>query len=184
MVSVVKTRSGRVSKVPQRLELFEEVEDDYISGAFSLERQSSVDGPEIIEETTNNNVNVAIVRDMDGSKREVLVPNRNKLIKAPRSTRRQVSKRGGRVGWGEGGVGGWSGAIIEKGAEDGRVSECTCSAMRDGGGSMCGAHGGASDVMHGRARQVRIPQQADAAAGDQDHAQHRDAEHPRSRRGA
>ena len=29
MVSVVKTRSGRVSKVPQRLELFEEVEDDY-----------------------------------------------------------------------------------------------------------------------------------------------------------
>jgi|TARA_B100001250_G_C19805968_1_gene793304 hypothetical protein len=29
MVSGVKTRSGRVSKVPQRLELFEEVEDDY-----------------------------------------------------------------------------------------------------------------------------------------------------------
>tara|TARA_B100001996_G_scaffold298639_1_gene239014 strand:- start:792 stop:1067 length:276 start_codon:yes stop_codon:yes gene_type:complete len=29
MVSCVKTRSGRVSKVPQRLELFEEVEDDY-----------------------------------------------------------------------------------------------------------------------------------------------------------
>ena len=53
-----------------------------------------MDGPEIIEETTNNNVNVAIVRDMDGSKKEVLVPNRNKLVKAPRNTRRQGGARG------------------------------------------------------------------------------------------
>jgi hypothetical protein len=73
---------------------YEDEEDDYVSGAFSLERQSSVDGPEIIEETTNNNVNVAIVRDSDGSKKEVLVPNRNKLVKAPRNTRRQGGVRG------------------------------------------------------------------------------------------
>ena len=75
---------------------YEEDDDEYISGAFSLERQSSADGPEIIEETTNNSVNVAIVRDMDGRKKEVLVPNRNKLVKAPRSTRRQNGRGRGR----------------------------------------------------------------------------------------
>ena len=73
---------------------YEEDDDEYISGAFSLERQSSADGPEIIEETTNNSVNVAIVRDMDGSK-EVLVPNRNKLVKAPRSTADKLVEGGG-----------------------------------------------------------------------------------------
>ena len=84
---------------------YEEDDDEYISGAFSLERQSSADGPEIIEETTNNSVNVAIVRDMDGSKKEVLVPNRNKLVRAPRSTRRQTSRgRGGGRGRGRGGI--------------------------------------------------------------------------------
>ena len=84
---------------------YEEDDDEYISGAFSLERQSSADGPEIIEETTNNSVNVAIVRDMDGSKKEVLVPNRNKLVKAPSSTRRQLwCGRGGVRGRGRGGI--------------------------------------------------------------------------------
>jgi len=33
----VKTRSGRVSKIPDRLELFEEVEDDYSDGDYETE---------------------------------------------------------------------------------------------------------------------------------------------------
>ena len=72
--------------------LYDEYEDDdeYNSGAFSLERQSSADGPEIIEETTNNSVNVVIARDMDGSKKEVLVPNRNKLVCSKKHSRKLV----------------------------------------------------------------------------------------------
>ena len=78
MVSGVKTRSGRVSKVPQRLELFEEVEDDYKEDEYdsdydvlqSDDEDFCSDDDEDIEDDEdaddNGNLKGFVVDDTDG----------------------------------------------------------------------------------------------------------------------
>ena len=90
----------------------EDDDDDYISGAFSLER----DGPEILEQTSSGGIDVAIVRDMDGKKQEIVIPNANRTVRAPASTRRKTGHgkgaprgRGRGRGGGRGGRGGSGG---------------------------------------------------------------------------
>jgi hypothetical protein len=75
----------------------EDDEDEYIGGTFSTEK----DGPEIIKTEEVGGVGVAIVRDLDGKEVEVLLPNQNRTIAAPRSTKR-LSGRGRGRGRGRG----------------------------------------------------------------------------------